>query len=99
MHSLKQALDSNGCSLIKSLFGLLREVKKSYPNDFLEKLLECIDLRYMEKENGFKILDFEVINYFAELIIGLLSCLNLKRKLIGLDAVVKHISNDSLNRI
>jgi hypothetical protein len=60
--------------LLKDLFILLREVKKTFPKQFLDKMLDCIDFRTIEKERNFKILDFQSINYMTELIIGLLPC-------------------------
>ncbi|CAI2384467.1 unnamed protein product [Moneuplotes crassus] len=66
------AFDSEGNSLLKGLFQLLKEIKKSYPREMMEKLIELLDLKYFQEKKAYQLLDYEYINYLSELILGLL---------------------------
>lgn len=90
-HLLNNALDQNGDTLLKGLFGLLKDVKKTYPLKFLEKLIECLDVKNFDKQGAYKLFHFETINSLAELIIGTLSCKqhNCKFLLINSVALLK----------
>lgn len=66
------AFDSNGDSLLKEVFCILKQVKKSYPKEMMDKLVEWLDSKYFEGKKSFELIDYEYVNYLTEIITGLL---------------------------